>query len=99
MITERKKNIEHYNQPEPPQYDLTRFPTTLPTALFAGGQDYLADPKDVQRLLTLLPNPPFVHYEETYAHLDPLIGINAYERIYPIILQMLGNVWQGLPPY
>jgi len=91
----KKGNIQHYDQPDAPEYDLTQFPKELPVALFAGGQDYLADPKDVQRLLTLLPVPPFVHYEETYAHLDPLIGTNAYQRIYPLILDMLERVWQN----
>jgi pimeloyl-ACP methyl ester carboxylesterase len=89
----KQGNIQHYNQPQAPQYNLAEFPKTLPTALFCGGKDYLADPKDVERLLTLLPTPPFVHYEENYAHLDPLIGINAYQRIYPIILEMLDNIW------
>jgi len=86
-------NMKHYNQPHPPAYDLTKFPAQLPVALFTGGQDYLADPKDVQRLISLLPVPPFVHYEPTYAHLDPLLGTNAYKWIYPIILDMLENVW------
>jgi len=91
----KEGNIQHYDQPTPPEYDLTKFPTMeqLPMALFAGGQDYLADPKDVERLLSLLPSPPYVKYEETYAHLDPLIGTNAYEWIYPIILEMLEKVW------
>jgi len=93
----KKGNIQHYDQPEPPQYDLRKFPSTkdLPLALFAGGHDYLADPKDVQRLLSLLPTPPFVHYEPLYAHLDPLIGYNAYQRIYPIILDMINATWNG----
>jgi len=91
----KKGNIQHYDQPTPPEYDLTKFPTQteLPMALFAGGEDYLADPKDVERLLSLLPTPPFVKYESTYAHLDPLIGTNAYEWIYPIILQLLDQIW------
>eukprot|EP01101_Sappina_pedata_P005831 TRINITY_DN275_c0_g2_i2.p1 TRINITY_DN275_c0_g2~~TRINITY_DN275_c0_g2_i2.p1 ORF type:complete len:289 (+),score=109.58 TRINITY_DN275_c0_g2_i2:551-1417(+) len=96
----KKKNIEYYNQPQPPQYDLGLFPKTLPTAIFAGGEDYLADPKDVQRLLTLLPFDPFVHYEASYAHLDPLLGTNAFQLIYPTILGMLDKVWvQKVAPY
>jgi pimeloyl-ACP methyl ester carboxylesterase len=88
-------NIEHYNQPTPPQYELSNFPTQaeMPMALFAGGEDYLADPKDVQRLLSLIPSTPLVHYEAEYAHLDPLIGENAFQRIYPMILQMIDQAW------
>jgi len=92
-----KGNIQHYNQPTPPQYELSNFPTQdeMPMALFAGGNDYLADPKDVQRLLSLLPSSPLVHYESDYAHLDPLIGENAYQRIYPLIVQMIDQAWDA----
>lgn len=92
-----KGNMQHYNQSTPPKYDLTKFPTNLPTALFCGGEDYLADPKDVQHLLALLPVTPYVHYEPTYAHEDPLIGDNAYQRIYPLILQLIANSSMALP--
>jgi lysosomal acid lipase/cholesteryl ester hydrolase len=34
-------NMLHYNQPNPPQYELNNFPKRLPTAFFTGGQDYL----------------------------------------------------------
>jgi pimeloyl-ACP methyl ester carboxylesterase len=90
----KEKNEQHYNQPTPPQYELQYFPTSLPLALFTGGEDYLADPKDVDRLVAMLSQKPFlVHYEPTYAHLDPLLGTNAYTEIYPIILQLVANVW------
>jgi pimeloyl-ACP methyl ester carboxylesterase len=82
-------NEQHYNQPTPPQYEIQYFPSSLPLALFTGGEDYLADPKDVAHLISLLPMPPFVHTEPTYAHLDPLLGTNAYTEIYPMILQMI----------
>jgi len=85
----REGNLKNYNQTTPPPYNLANFPTDMPLALFCGGEDYLADPKDVQTLLTVLPSPPFVHYEATYAHLDPLIGVRAYIDIYPIVLTLL----------
>jgi len=89
MIMGKKGNLQHYNQSTPPSYNLSDFPKSLPLALFCGGEDYLADPQDVQTLLSLLPISPFVHYEPQYAHLDPLIGTNAYQRIYPIVLDLL----------
>jgi pimeloyl-ACP methyl ester carboxylesterase len=84
-------NIRHYNQPQPPKYDLSKFPSNLTVALFCGGNDYLADPTDVRRLISLLPKAPLVHWEPQYAHLDPLLGINAYQRIYPRIIELLGK--------
>jgi len=82
-------NLLHYNQTTPPQYDPAQYPQNLPTVLFCGEEDYLADPADVAILLQTLSITPFVHTETQYAHLDPLLGINAYSRIYPIMLQFM----------
>jgi pimeloyl-ACP methyl ester carboxylesterase len=87
-------NIQHYNQPTPPQYELTNFPTSLPVAIFNGGDDYLADPDDVAILISMLPVPPMIHTEPLYAHFDPLLGYNAYQRIYPMILNLI-NKYNG----
>jgi hypothetical protein len=70
---------------------LSKFPNNLTVALFCGGNDYLADPTDVRRLISLLPKAPLVHWEPQYAYLDPLLGINAYQRIYPRIIELLGK--------
>ncbi|KAJ0060563.1 hypothetical protein NL108_016028, partial [Boleophthalmus pectinirostris] len=44
-----KENMKHYNQTSPPVYDVRRM--KVPTALFSGGHDTLADPKDVALLV------------------------------------------------
>jgi hypothetical protein len=59
--------------------------------LFTGGQDDLADPKDVARLLSLLPPARVfqVHSEPSYSHLDPIWGLSAAYRIYPDIIRII----------
>lgn len=87
----KDKNLEKYGQAHPPQFNLTSWPEHLPVALFAGYKDALADPKDVALLLQLLPIRAKVttHYEMNYGHLDPLLGIDAHKRIYPMILDLM----------
>jgi len=83
------KNKLHYNQTTPPQYNPAG--VMVPTALFYGDDDDLADPKDVKKLIGLLKNIVYVHEEPTYAHLDFTWGVNAKDRIYPLIVQLLSQ--------
>eukprot|EP01120_Amphizonella_sp_Union-15-10_P013201 TRINITY_DN609_c0_g1_i4.p1 TRINITY_DN609_c0_g1~~TRINITY_DN609_c0_g1_i4.p1 ORF type:complete len:389 (+),score=56.47 TRINITY_DN609_c0_g1_i4:81-1247(+) len=84
-------NLKHYNQATPPQYKIGNFPAKLPLALFTGGQDYLADPADVQTLINDLPTTPYVHNQPTYGHLDPLFGYHADVDIYPRVVTLLAQ--------
>jgi len=84
-------NEEHYHQPTPPAYSLT-FPSTLNIALFTGGNDFLADPVDVQLLLNQLhPTPVLVHNEPSFAHMDFILGDTSLKTIYPMILSLLNK--------
>eukprot|EP01103_Thecamoeba_quadrilineata_P006371 TRINITY_DN16098_c0_g1_i1.p1 TRINITY_DN16098_c0_g1~~TRINITY_DN16098_c0_g1_i1.p1 ORF type:complete len:395 (-),score=43.16 TRINITY_DN16098_c0_g1_i1:70-1254(-) len=90
----KKGNEAEYGSATPPQYNLKMFPSTsLPTALFAGGVDALGDPDDVNALIQDIPPSPttFIHMEATYGHLDPLLGYNAWQRIYPTILDLIAH--------
>ena len=84
-----KANIEAYNSSTPPKYDLGSF--NVPTVLFAGGEDYLADPQDVQRLMSSLPEGVLKKYVylEAYAHLDFTWAANANNDVYKELLQWL----------
>jgi len=84
-----KLNQEHYGSDSPPLYNLTAMP--VPVALFYGGNDYLADVKDVQRLLAEL-NPAKVVYVDQqvdYAHMDFVWAYQANDRIYSKILDLI----------
>nr|XP_002739797.1 PREDICTED: lysosomal acid lipase/cholesteryl ester hydrolase-like [Saccoglossus kowalevskii] len=82
------ENLKYYNQSTAPLY----YPENLttPTALYWGGQDWLADPKDVQSLIpkiknVLISNDEIVEFD----HLDFIWGMDAPERVYHNILNTI----------
>jgi len=85
----KAKNEKHYNQSTPPIYNPQLI--NIPTAIFYGGNDALADPTDVKILIPLLKNLIFQLYIPSYAHLDFVWGENAYIDIYPQVLQIIKN--------
>lgn len=60
--------MQHYNTSTPLQYNPQL--VNIPTALFYGGNDDLADTTDVEHLIPLLPNVVFKHFEPNYSHID-----------------------------
>jgi len=85
-------NIDHYGQPTPPPYQIQNFPAKLPLVIVTGGIDALADPSDVQILLSQLPVPPVaILNRPDYGHLDPLLGIDADKLTYPDVLAQLAK--------
>jgi lysosomal acid lipase/cholesteryl ester hydrolase len=83
-------NLQKYGQEVPPDYDLSKI--KIPVATFTGGYDVLADPMDVEKLQAILSDNEalvYSHKEEVYDHADFIIGLDAHERIYPIVLQLL----------
>jgi len=89
-------NLQHYGQPTPPQYSFSNYPTTLPTVLVAGGIDGLADPSDVNKIISQVPTGSnlVVMRREDYGHLDPLLGYDAYQITYPDLLKLI-NQYSG----
>jgi pimeloyl-ACP methyl ester carboxylesterase len=82
-------NIIHYGTSTPPLYNLSSL--SVKAALFAGKHDYLADPKDVQRLINEVPTDKIVYidYQDDYAHLDFTWAYNANTRIYGKVVNLL----------
>lgn len=84
-------NEEHYNQKTPPAYDLGNI--TVPTALFSGSNDDLADPKDVQVLIDQLPDSTVVAAQQIngFAHLDFVWGMDAHSLVYAPLIKLMDS--------
>nr|XP_013027275.2 lipase member K-like [Anser cygnoides]XP_047925142.1 lipase member K-like [Anser cygnoides]XP_047925144.1 lipase member K-like [Anser cygnoides] len=82
-------NSLRYRQMGPPLYNVKNM--TVPTAIWSGGADCLADPRDVALLLPQIAN--LVHYRAIpeWNHMDFLLGLDATEILYHKIVHMMKN--------
>ncbi|KAK3701521.1 hypothetical protein QZH41_007892 [Actinostola sp. cb2023] len=82
----REGNRQHYGQDTAPLYNLSTY--NVPTALFSGGDDWLADPKDVELLNGAIHKIVF-HSKSIAAwqHLDFVWGLDAAALVYKDIIQ------------
>ena len=75
------------SQTTPPNYDVTQM--RVSTAVFSGGNDWLATPTDVAQLIPLLRKAQVLYSVEElmdYDHLDFIWGVNARKDIYDVII-------------
>ena len=89
-------NNEAYGQDDPPEYFIEAL--KVPVATYWSQNDMLAQPKDVLRFLTRLPN-KYATYEvpfEMWNHLDYLYGIDAKTILYPEIIKNM-NAYLNTP--
>jgi pimeloyl-ACP methyl ester carboxylesterase len=91
-------NENKYGSSNPPAYDLTQIPSSVPISAFYGTDDYLADMTDVNRLISTLGKDRFDYLYQIngYSHLDFVWGLTAQNLIYPKVLQILNNTANGL---
>lgn len=79
-------NMQHYGQPVPPSYDMTKISKEFPLFLAYGGKDALSDVKDVHVLLKNLKdhdrNKLVQVFMEDYAHVDFVLGVSAKQGVY-----------------
>lgn len=83
------QNHQIYNSSTAPEYDLQS--VTSPIHLYSASEDLLVDPKDVEKLRTLLPNVKCCENIPDWNHMDVLLGKNARNVLYGKILDSLNE--------
>uniref|UniRef100_A0A5F8GBI6 Lipase n=1 Tax=Monodelphis domestica TaxID=13616 RepID=A0A5F8GBI6_MONDO len=81
------QDILHYAQSIPPRYNLSSM--RVPTALWSGQHDLLADPEDVANLVPQIPSLIYHKILPTYNHLDFVFGLGAPQDIYNEMIEMI----------
>ncbi|XP_048191330.1 lipase member K [Perognathus longimembris pacificus] len=81
------KNMMHFHQLTPPFYNITKM--EVPTAIWSGGQDVVADIKDTEELLPKVAN--LIYYKNIphYNHMDFYLGKDAPQEIYQDLIRMI----------
>ncbi|XP_042500115.1 triacylglycerol lipase 2-like [Macadamia integrifolia] len=87
------QNMKHYGKPEAPGYNLCNIPRNLPMFLSFGGNDKVADVKDVNHLLEDLKTHDkdkiTTHFVSKYAHMDFIFAMDVKEQVYNTLIDFL----------
>ncbi|CAK7328291.1 unnamed protein product [Dovyalis caffra] len=96
-------NVMHYGEAKPPIYNLSNIPHNLPIFISYGGQDALADIRDVQLLLDSLKfhdvDKLSIQYIKDYAHADFIMGVNAKDIVALCYKYIMYTSHQGYEQY
>lgn len=80
-------NMWRYGTYKAPEYAISKL--EVPTVLFWGGKDLLADPEDVQTLIPKIKNLKGNYFDPEMDHLDYIWGSNAADGVYSPIIRMI----------
>jgi lysosomal acid lipase/cholesteryl ester hydrolase len=86
------ENEKHYNQTTPPIYNLKNFPPSVNMSIFHGSEDYLADPADVAKMISVFGEDRFFYNQASnFDHMSYVWGLQAPKLVYSQILDMLNH--------
>ncbi|XP_068655359.1 triacylglycerol lipase 1 [Aristolochia californica] len=80
-------NLKRYGHFEPPAFDLSKIPESLPLWMAYGGNDALADVTDVKQTVKELQSQPQLLYLEDYGHIDFILSITAKDDVYDKMIE------------
>ncbi|XP_054838209.1 lysosomal acid lipase/cholesteryl ester hydrolase-like isoform X2 [Eublepharis macularius] len=81
------ENQAKYNQSYPPLYEIEDM--MVPTAVWSGGNDLVADPEDMKILLSQINKLVYHHEVSDWNHWDFIWGLNAPQRMYSKIIEFM----------
>ncbi|XP_069316817.1 lipase member K isoform X2 [Eulemur rufifrons] len=87
------QNMMHFHQLTPPLYNITKM--EVPTAIWSGGQDIVADPKDIENLLPKIANLIYYKLIPHYNHVDFYLGEDAPQEIYQDLIGLMEKCLQN----
>ncbi|XP_039079261.1 lipase member K isoform X1 [Hyaena hyaena] len=87
------ENMMHFHQLTPPLYDVTKM--QVPTAVWSGGHDRVADLKDVENLLPKIPRLIYYKLIPHYNHVDFYLGQDAPQEIYQDLIRLMDECLQN----
>ncbi|XP_012905587.1 lipase member K [Mustela nigripes] len=86
------QNMRHFHQLTPPLYDVTKM--EVPTAVWSGGHDRVADLKDVENLLPKITRLIYYKLIPHYNHVDFYLGQDAPKEIYQDLFRLMDECLQ-----
>ncbi|XP_058552267.1 lipase member K isoform X2 [Neofelis nebulosa] len=87
------ENMMHFHQLTPPLYNVTKM--RVPTAVWSGGHDRVADLKDVENLLPQIPRLIYYKLIPHYNHVDFYLGQDAPQEIYQDLIRLMDGCLQN----
>ncbi|XP_021094803.1 lipase member K [Heterocephalus glaber] len=81
------QNMMHFRQLTPPLYNITKM--EVPTAIWSGGQDIVADAKDMKNLLPKVANLIYYKVIPHYNHMDFYLGQDVPQEIYQDLIRLM----------
>uniref|UniRef100_A0A671G2M3 Lipase n=2 Tax=Rhinolophus ferrumequinum TaxID=59479 RepID=A0A671G2M3_RHIFE len=81
------QNMIHFHQLTPPLYNVTKM--EVPTAVWSGGEDRVADLRDIENLLPKITRLIYYKFIPYYNHVDFFLGQDAPQEIYQDLIRMM----------